>query len=261
MEYDGTRYSGWQEQKNARTVAGEIQSAAQKILGEEIELDGAGRTDSGVHALAQVARLKAKKELKPVKLLNSLNQILPGDIHIISAEAVGPRFHPRHDAVRRFYLYQISLRRSAFWKKYVWWIREHLDLKAMQKASSLVVGAHDFERFADKRSEEGSTIVVVDRIEMEHRGSMILIRIGASHFLWKMVRRIVGCLAQVGARRLSVDDFAALLNSAPLVKPLDQFSVASSTAPSSGLFLERVVYDDGEDPGPLAPALPNLFPF
>jgi tRNA pseudouridine38-40 synthase len=255
LEYDGTRYSGWQEQKNARTVAGELRKVADSIL-DTSEIDGAGRTDAGVHALAQVARLKTKRQMKPLELLRSLNQELPKDINVVRVEEMKHPFHPRHDALVRFYLYQISTRRTAFAKPYIWWIKERLNLDAMREASGLLVGRHDFERFCDKRAEEKSTIVVVERSELDQVGDLILFRIGASHFLWKMVRRIVGCLAEVGRGKLSVDEFGALIASRALPQRLKTFSVAACTAPASGLFLERVIYDDTEEIGNLSPAFP-----
>jgi tRNA pseudouridine38-40 synthase len=255
LEFDGTRYSGWQEQRNARTVAGELRKAAAAVLGP-VELDGAGRTDAGVHALAQVARLKANRAMKSLDLLRSLNEQLPQDINVVQLHETTQSFHPRHDALLRFYLYQISTRRTAFVKPYIWWIKETLDLDAMQAASSFLIGRHDFERFCDRRAEEKSTIVVVEKAELDLVGDLILFRIGASHFLWKMVRRIVGCLVEVGRRKLSADDFGALIASRALPQRLKNFSVAACTAPASGLFLERVIYHEFEEIGGLAPAIP-----
>jgi len=256
IEYDGTRYSGWQEQKNSRTVVGEIKKAAADVLRSDVDLDGAGRTDAGVHALAQVARLKSHRAMSIPKLLRFLNNKLPKDIHVVSAQEIDPRFHPRHDAVRRYYLYQISTRRSAFAKKYIWWLQDNLDFELMKEATSLLVGRHDFERFADKRADEGSTIVVVDSAEMMKEGDLYIFRIGASHYLWRMVRRVVGCLVEVGLGNLSVSDFGALIEMSPLKKELSTFSVAAHTAPSSGLFLELVTYKNSELPPPLKPAVP-----
>lgn len=259
VEYDGTRYSGWQEQRNSRTVAGELRKAAAQFLGsEDIELDGSGRTDAGVHALAQVARLKTARSVTGENLLRGINGALPKDICVLRVEKADARFHPRHDALVRYYLYQLSRRRTAFARPFVWWIRDSLDLAAMQQAASLLIGRHDFERFSDKRSGEASQIVVVEHVQLAQAGSLVLFRIGASHFLWKMVRRIVGTLVEVGRGALSASDFGLLLQSAPLPGELQRFAIAEHTAPASGLFLERVVYDEaeGEGPGELVPAIP-----
>ncbi len=256
LEYDGSRYSGWQDQENSRTVAGEIRKTAQMILGKDAELDGAGRTDAGVHALAQVARIRSRRSPPARTLLNHLNKHLPKDINILSVEEAPPNFNPRHDAFLRFYLYQISTRRSAFAKPFVWWIAEPLPVERMREAASVLIGRHNFERFCEKRGNEKSTIVIVERAEIGMHGDLILFRIAASHFLWKMVRRITGALVEVGLGKLSAEDFAAVLQARSLPQKLQSYSIAAHTAPASGLFLERVLYDEDEDPGPLVPAIP-----
>jgi tRNA pseudouridine38-40 synthase len=256
VEYDGTRYSGWQEQSNARTVAGEIRKAAAAVLRGPVDLDAAGRTDAGVHALAQVARLRATRRIGAADLASGLNQELPRDICIIRVEPADPSFHPRHDALLRYYIYQISNRKTSFARPYVWWIREPLRLAPMQEAASLLIGRHDFERFADKRAKEQSHLVMVERVELTTAEDLILFRIGASHFLWKMVRRLVGALVEVGRSTMEPADFALLFASQPLPNRLRTFSPAAHTAPASGLFLERVVYEEDEEPGELRPAIP-----
>jgi tRNA pseudouridine38-40 synthase len=242
IEYDGTGYSGWQEQTNARTVAGEIRRAAEGFLGAEIELQGSGRTDAGVHALAQVAHLRArvKSAPHPGEFVRALNSELPGGISILRVEPVDNRFHARHDAVRRSYLYQISTRKRAFEKRYVWWVKESLDIAAMQEAAAKLAGRHDFECFrAPDPSKPGeSTIVVVDSASVEVEQDLILFRIEASHFLWRMVRRIVGVLVKVGKRELTLAEFDALLGA----RCDPKWNVASWTAPAAGLFLEQVTY-------------------
>jgi tRNA pseudouridine38-40 synthase len=256
LEYDGTNYSGWQEQKNSRTIAGEVRKAAEKAIGAEINLDAAGRTDSGVHALHQVARIQSKKNCNTNQLASAMNRELPKDINILNVSNASPQFHPRHDAKQRSYIYQIALRRTAFAKRYVWWVHEDLNIDRIKAASQLLVGRHDFERFADKRSEEKSTIVVVDQIEVERLEDLLLIRISASHFLWKMVRRIVGCLVQIGLNQLTVEHLVAFLQQQPLPRKFRSFSIAAHTAPASGLFLESVTYNKEERVGRLRPAIP-----
>jgi tRNA pseudouridine38-40 synthase len=254
IEYEGTRYYGWQEQKNSRTVAGELRGAAEKFFEERVELAGAGRTDAGVHALAQVARLKASRNARPIELLYGLNDRLPADINLLRVEEIRSSFDPRRDAISRSYVYQISTRRTAFAKKFVWWVRDPLHVEAMRKATSLLIGRHDFGSFCEHREDERSTIVVVERVEIAQDGDLILVRIGASHFLWKMVRRIVGALVEVGRGRLAVEGFASLLSPA-LKRPsvAKSFDVPAFTAPPSGLFLEKVVYRDDELLGKLVP--------
>lgn len=257
IEYDGTRYHGWQEQKNARTIAGELRKAAEDLFQSRTEIDGAGRTDSGVHAFAQVARLRASKPVPTTIMLRELNERLPSDINILRVEEAHHSFHPRHDAIARYYLYQISTRRSAFAKKYVWWIRDSLNVDKMQQAAQLLVGKHDFAAFADKRNEVESTIVVIEKAEVRREGDLILIRIGASHYLWKMVRRIVGALVEVGRGKLPVVAFERLLQSSR--QDTQQiFDIAAHTAPPSGLFLERILFQKGGKQTELQPTIQGI---
>ena len=256
IEYEGTRYRGWQEQKNARTIAGEIRAAAEDFFGAPVELTGSGRTDAGVHALSQIAKLKAEKSTRPAELLHALNDRLPPDINILKAEETRPGFHPRHDALSRYYLYQTSTRRTAFAKRYVWWVKDQLDLARMKEASQAVLGRHDFAGFCEKVEGERSTLVVVQHVEIGMDGDVILFRIGASHFLWKMVRRLMGTLVEVGRGSLSVGEFKAFLRPPRSGSAEKRFDVAAHTAPPSGLFLERVVYEKGQGPPRLIAAIP-----
>jgi tRNA pseudouridine38-40 synthase len=132
IEYDGTRYSGWQKQQNARTIQGEILKAANQVFNDErIDLQGSGRTDGGVHAIYQVAHLEVRTMLAPEIIKLKLNDNLPYDINILEVEKTSRDFHARHSAIKRSYIYQISQRRTAFGKNYVWWIKDKLDIKKM----------------------------------------------------------------------------------------------------------------------------------
>jgi tRNA pseudouridine38-40 synthase len=251
IEYAGTRYSGWQIQKNARTVQGEIDRAIREVSKRrEFELYGSGRTDAGVHALGQVAHLELYTTLQPESLRRKLNDELPADIHIRAIEPVPHRFHARHDAISRCYLYQISRRRTAFGKPLVWWIRDTLDVDAMRVAANAFVGMKDFRAFTDDEPEEKSTRVLVETIQIVESGALILIRVQGSHFLWKMVRRLVGVLAAVGRRELHQSDAARLLDDENSgTKP------ATLAAPAAGLFLETVLYKGDDAPGPITPVI------
>jgi tRNA pseudouridine38-40 synthase len=245
IEYAGTRYSGWQIQKNARTVQGELDRAIRKASERQtFELYGAGRTDAGVHALAQVAHLELYTRLNPAQLQRRVNDELPADIHVRAIEAVPHRFHARHDAVSRSYVYQISRRRTAFGKPFVWWIREPLDVPLMRLAAATFVGMKDFRGFTDDDPEIKSTVVLVDQLEIVEMDPLVLIRIQGSHFLWKMVRRVVGVLAAVGRGEI-----------APQMALDDSIDVAALTAPAAGLFLEGVYYKGDSGPGPVRPLL------
>lgn len=248
LEYDGARYSGWQEQTNARTVAGELHKAAEDFFDRQVEIGGAGRTDAGVHALAQVAHLKLsprggrpKNIPRPQEILYAINDRLPSDINILGVEEASDRFHARHDAVSRCYLYQISTRRTAFGKKYVWWIKDRLDVAGMARAAESITGRHDFAAFRERdvKRDGQSTAVRVESAEITTDEHLIMFRITASHFLWKMVRRLVGSLVEVGRGRASVEDFARLIENPYIQSSLDP---ARLTAPPSGLFLESVEY-------------------
>ncbi len=249
VEYAGTRYSGWQIQKNARTVQGEIDRAVRTVTGRsDFELYGAGRTDAGVHALGQVAHLDAASRLPPAVLREKLNDELPADINILSLDLVPHRFHARRDAVARSYLYQVARRRTAFGKAFVWWVKGPLDLSVMRRAASPLVGLADFRSFTDDDPEERSTLVAVERIEIADAGDLVLLRIEGSHFLWKMVRRIVGVLVEAGRGGLTEDEVQAFLErKSP--------TPARLTAPASGLFLERVFYPGDRRVHALRPAL------
>lgn len=240
LEYEGTRYRGWQEQQNARTIAGELRIAIEKVAGRVADLGGSGRTDAGVHAVLQTAHVRVHRAMDPEQLRAAVNEELPPDIHILSVVPAFERFHARHSALSRSYLYQISRRRTAFAKRFVWWVRSPLDLARMQQASKLIPGRHDFAAFCERPEDQTSTIVVVERTELAEAGSLILVRFVASHFLWRMVRRLVGTLVQVGGGKLEVKDFADLISG--VVKPSGDEGPAKWTAPPSGLFLENVLY-------------------
>jgi tRNA pseudouridine38-40 synthase len=254
VEYLGTRYHGWQEQKNARSVAGELRRAAEAAGAQVIELAGAGRTDAGVHALRQTAHLRLRGEVEVGRFREALNDGLPHDVHVLWLARATDAFHARHSAIARSYLYQISRRRAGLAKRSIWWVREALDERKMAVAAAAVVGRHDFKLFCERPAEQQSTIVVVEQALVESHGSLILVRLAASHFLWKMVRRVVGTLVQVGMGHLTVEQFAQLVEGRPLGR--EDADPARWTAPGSGLFLERVIYP-GEPPlGPVAPASP-----
>jgi tRNA pseudouridine38-40 synthase len=236
LEYDGTRYRGWQTQKNTdRTVQGVLAHAARELLGEDAVVGGSGRTDAGVHALAQVAHLKARKDLPPRQILEGLDDLLPFDVNVLSVETAAPRFHARHDARTRTYLYRFSRRRTAFDKRLVWWVKDRLDLPAMRRAAKLFEGRHDFASFCENPEGQESTLVVVEKSEVLDVFEEIHFRITASHFLWKMVRRLAGTLVEVGRGNLDAGGVETLLAERST-------GPAKWTAPPSGLFLEKVVY-------------------
>jgi tRNA pseudouridine38-40 synthase len=249
VEYNGSRYSGWQIQKNAKTVQGEIERAIRESSGvHDFELYGSGRTDAGVHALAQVAHLDIATNKPPEILRRTINDALPADINILRIERVRHRFHARHDAVGRSYVYHIARRRTAFAKPFVWWVKEDLDVSRMQEAAARFVGRHDFQSFSDDDPSEKSTEVVLETLDLHEDGDLLLVHIEGSHFIWKLVRRLVGVLVEVGRGGLSPDEAAAMLKERSATP-------ARLTAPASGLFLERVYYEGDARDVPLQPAV------
>jgi tRNA pseudouridine38-40 synthase len=251
LEYSGANYSGWQKQpgeSKVKTVQGTLISALKEIFKKskgDNDLQGSGRTDAGVHAIEQVAHLECETMLAPEILKMKLNDILPSDINILEIEKTHPKFHARHDANSRQYLYVISKRRTAFEKRYVWWIKDRLDVKKMKDAAKLFVGMHDFRNFSEKDKEDTSTKCLVESLAVTEDEMKIYIRIKASHFLWKMVRRIVGTLVEIGRSNANNDTIAKLLlplSSRERGTGGEAFNPAEYTAPPSGLFLEKVEY-------------------
>lgn len=248
LEYDGTNYRGWQTQKNARSVQETLITAAEKFLDAPVKVQGAGRTDAGVHALGQVAHLESPKKVHPDSLRMGINDNLPASVNVLKVENAPALFHARHHAVSRSYLYLISRRRTAFGKRYVWWVKDKLDGGKMKQALELFQGFHDFASFADKRMDkDASTKVNIEGIWLKEFDDIIAVRILGSHFLWKMVRRMVGVTVEVGRGNFTRRD---------IEKMLDAYSdlPARFTAPPSGLFLEKVLYE-GDNLPPIKPPL------
>lgn len=251
LEYDGARYAGWQVQRNARTVSNALLRALDAAGFEVRELGGAGRTDAGVHALAQVAHLRLARPADPEALRRSVNAELPAAVHVLAVEPAPPRFHARHLALTRSYLYQLSRRRSAFAKPWTWWIKKPLDLERLRAAAGLLVGRHDFRRFTLAEETPKSTLVEVEAVEVAEDGDLVVLRFVASHFLRRMVRRLVGSLVRVATGELPHQQFADLVAGRAVG---EDDAPARFTAPASGLFLERVRYPGDPPLPPLAAA-------
>jgi tRNA pseudouridine38-40 synthase len=249
VEYVGTRYRGWQVQKNARTVQGDLNEAVRRASGRgDFETCGSGRTDAGVHALQQVAHLDLETRMPPETLRRALNDELPADINVLAVAKVTREFHARHSAIARSYLYQIARRRTAFGKPFVWWVRDPLELERLRTAGRLFEGMHDFRSFADADPARRSTRVRVESVEVAESGDLVLVRVLGSHFLWKMVRRVVGVMVEVARGGMPLPE-AELMLRQPSERP------AELTAPPSGLFLERVYYPGDLPDRPLRPVL------
>lgn len=252
LEYDGTKFAGWQVQASGRTVQGVLLDELREIVGQrDLDVQGAGRTDAGVHALGQVASLRTRRALDPRRLLGDLERALPADLAVLDVRPAHPRFHARHDALARVYRYQITRRRSAFGKRTTWWVPEPLDARRMGAAARAFEGRHDFRAFARRAGEAESTIVEVAACRIATLGEFMLIRVVGSHFLWNQVRRMTGALVTVGRGEATVDDVANWL--------AGRTAPPAQAAPAAGLFLEAVRYpgEQAELP-PLLPVGPPL---
>jgi len=251
IEYNGAKFAGWQAQASARTVQGVLLDALRGITGEpNLDLQGAGRTDAGVHALAQVASLRCRGVLKRERVLETLERELPSDVAVLDLIPAPTAFHARHDAVARAYVYQITRRRSAFGKRVSWWVRERLDVARMAEAAAHFVGRHDVRAFTKRASEKDSTVVQVDRCEVSEADDCVLVTMVASHFLWNQVRRTVGALVTVGRAESAPEDVAAWLSRTAPPPAL--------AAPAAGLFLAAVRYPN--EPWNALPIAPIALP-
>ena len=240
LQYDGTNYVGWQRQAAGVSIQGLLEEALARIEGGRVTVHGAGRTDAGVHALAQVATVGLEAGIDPPALARALNAVLPPDVRVLSVQGVEPQFHARFSAVGKVYEYRIvnAPMVSAFLYRYVWHVAQPLDVGAMREGSALLIGTHDFAAFQGAGSAVDSTARVVRAIEWEDGGGNdrpLVMRIEAQGFLRHMVRNITGTLVEVGAGRWPPSRVADILASRDRTR-------AGPTAPAQGLFLVRVDY-------------------
>lgn len=238
IEYDGSRYHGWQRQKNDPSIQGEIEKALKTMTAKKVTLIGSGRTDSGVHAKGQVANFECETRLKPEALMNGLNSLLAEDIKIKVCEQVDASFHARYDAQSKIYHYRILNRPTpaAIGRQYQWFIRKALNREAMRTAISHIIGRHDFKAFEGSGSPRQSSIRRIHSADLVvHEGGLLIFHVEADGFLRYMVRNIVGTLVDVGLEKLRPQDFKRILDS-------KDRSQASATAPAQGLTLIRVNY-------------------
>lgn len=238
LEYDGTEYSGWQLQPNARTLQGVLESALETALRHPARVAAAGRTDAGVHAMGQVATFRSDAVIVPRELRASLNALTPRDLVVRDVAAVAEEFDPRRHARGRVYEYRIwnQSAPSAFWHRYTWHVPRALDTRAMRDGAAVLAGTHDFSAFRAADCEATNPVRRVFHSGVTDGESMIVYRIEATAFLKHMVRAIVGTLVQVGAGDLTADDVAAILAGRDRRR-------AAATAPPQGLVLMSVRYD------------------
>ena len=236
--YDGSRYRGWQRQGNTgATVQGKLEETLSRLLGQSVEVNGAGRTDAGVHARQQTASFRAKTGLSCEELLSALRAHLPEDVGVLSLTEAPPRFHARLSCTGKTYVYRIwnSDAPCVFERKYVWKLPEALDESAMRCAAAFLVGEHDFSAFRTGRSKK-SAVRRLDAVKLERLGSELRIVLTGNGFLYNMARIITGTLVEVGRGALSPDDIPRILAS------LDR-AQAGPTAPAQGLCLYETRYE------------------
>jgi tRNA pseudouridine38-40 synthase len=246
VAYEGTRFVGWQRQAKGESIQGLLEEALARIEGGPVSVQGAGRTDAGVHAQGQVASVRVACLHDAATLTRAVNAQLPGDVRVLSIDEAEDGFHARFSARSKQYRYQIERRpiASPFDRAYAWHLPEPLNLEAMRASASALVGTHDFAAFHSAGSETRSTIRTVARSELTpggpvgetHASPLLVYEITGDGFLRHMVRTIVGTLVEVGRGRRTPESVASLLLGGARQD-------AGRTAPAHGLFLVRVVYD------------------
>ena len=238
LQYEGTKYNGWQKQGNTpNTIQEKLEAILQKLDGEEVEVRGSGRTDAGVHALGQVASFALEHPLPPAEVMDYVNRYLPRDVGVVELSEADPRFHARLNAKGKWYRYRIHQGSvpDVFGRRYSWPCTDTLDIAAMEAAAAHMVGKLDFQSFCDTKPGKKSTVRRVDSITFSREGTDIVIDFRGEGFLYHMVRIMTGTLVEVGAHRLLPGQIPAMLEA----KNRKQ---AGPLAPACGLMLMEVTY-------------------
>lgn len=236
IEYIGTAYAGWQKQEGEKTIQGEIEKALKKITGQDIEIFGSGRTDSGVHAFGQVANFMIDTKIPPDKIKFALNQKLPEDISIIDSRQVPDEFHSRFSAKSKTYVYRIQTGevKRAFEKNRAYHVYRALDIEKIKSASKEFLGEHDFSAFKTEGSSAKNFVRIIYAIDIRQDRDLVEIEISGNGFLYNMVRIIVGTLIEIGkGREYDISDILLQKNR----------QNAGPTAPAQGLYLKSVAYN------------------
>ena len=237
VQYDGTKYNGWQKQGNTKnTIQERFENVLSKMCGSNVEIFASGRTDAGVHALGQTANFKCDTDMNEEEILKYLNKYLPEDVRVTSIEEADIRFHSRLNAVSKTYEYTIATEKpDVFMRKYVYFPGKKPDVEKMRSAAGQIVGKHDFKGFSSLGKTKKSTIRTVNSIEIEEENELIKIRINANGFLYNMVRIISGTLYDIGCGELSQSVIEEIFEEKIREK-------AGITLPASGLKLVKVYY-------------------
>lgn len=239
VAYDGSGYHGFQKQKDILTVQGVVEEVLAKLCGEAVVTAGSGRTDAGVHALAQTLTFTTNGRIPCANMVRAAASLLPPDIVLVSAEEVAEGFHARFSAKWKTYEYKLLVNEhnNPFMVRYAWQLREQLDVKAMNEAAQMLLGTHDFSAFRSTGSVDSSPIKTIYAVQWQQRGEEIIFRISGDGFLYHMVRNLVWSLVQVGLGRRSSDDFAAELAA-------QRCEFLNEPAPAQGLYLAQVGYNE-----------------
>ena len=245
VEYDGSPYVGWQRQENGPSVQGALEAAVLSLTGETVSIRGAGRTDSGVHAMGQVIHVDLTRDWVPYKLRNALNAhlALAGEsVAVLDVRTVDDAFDARFSALRRHYLYRIITRpaRLALEAQRAWWVAKPLDHEAMHAAAQRLVGHHDFTTFRSAHCQATSPVRTLDRLDVSRSGDLIEIRASAQSFLHNQIRSFAGTLKLAGEGRMTADDVQAALEARDR-------AACGPVAPPEGLFFVRVDYPGDEE--------------
>lgn len=235
--YDGTRYKGWQRLPGVdNTIQGKLEQVLSKLLGEEIEISGSGRTDAGAHAMGKVANFHCTSEMSCEEILSALRQYLPEDIGIESCQEASPRFHARLNCKTKTYRYRIwnSEKPCVFQRRFVYVMPEKLDLSKMQNACRYLLGEHDFSAFCANKKMKKSTVRRIDDIAITREGEELILTFTGNGFLYNMVRIMVGTLLEVGLGKRDADSIPALFGS--------KRENAGYLVPAQGLCLTEVNY-------------------
>ena len=237
LEYDGTDFHGWQRQPGMRTVQGVLDEAVAGIFRKDIQINGAGRTDAGVHALGQVANFVADTGMTAEQIGRAIGAKLPEDIQVYKVDEVSLDFHARFSARRRRYVYYLRTEPTAIWRRFAYVVTMPLDIDKMIRAAGHLLGEKDFKSFTPSRTDDMPTHCNMLTIEVEQHDEIVSIDVMADHFLHNMVRVIVGTLIEVGRGRFQPEHIEGIL------RRKDR-AAAGPTIPPNGLFLMEVVYDE-----------------
>lgn len=238
LSYDGSRYNGWQKQGNTEnTIQGKLEQVLSRMAGEPIEVQGAGRTDAGVHALGQVASVRLPGNWEPKQLQDALNQYLPEDIAVLEAAPADERFHARLSAKGKTYRYEIRVGTvpDVFRRKYQWQLAEQPDLTKMRAAAAKITGTRDFRSFCGNRQFKKSTVRTLESIDIQQNGADLTITFRGDGFLPYMVRILTGTLVEIGLGKIAPEMIW------PILVAKDR-AAAGDTAPAKGLTLIEVRY-------------------